>query len=182
VSKWHKYFCMSLLTFKTVSVFTEYKYFSLHLFSMQLKKTLISFLLIFAYSIGFAHELIPHYHAEDGFLIGEKAELHHHVSPKDRDFDDIFHADHLDDSFLDFLVCIISHSEHSSHSNSEIIHQGIDTSIDKFIASDAIVLIENDENILVPYQKSTKVNSKPYATDWIGHSSVHSRRGPPKNS
>ena len=147
-----------------------------------MRTSLISFLLIFAYSIGFAHELIPHYHVEDGFLIGEKAELHRHVSPKDRDFDDIFHADHLDDSFLGYLVCIISHTDHSAHDHVELLHQGTDLSFDKFTSADYISLISLNEKIHVPYQKSLKVISKPCTAHWMERCEIQSRRGPPQFS
>lgn len=182
MSKWFKCFCMSLLTLKSLCVFTEYRYFSLHLFSMQLKKTLISFLLIFAYSIGFAYELVPHYHVEDGFSVVKNAEMHHHVSIEDRDLDDISHYDHLDDDFLDFLVCIVSHSDHSAHDNVEFVHQGVDLSFDKFSSADFISLISLNEKIHVPYQKTSEVISKPCTAHWLERSESQSRRGPPKNS
>lgn len=146
---------------------------------MQLKKTIISFLLIIAYSVGFAHELIPHYHVEDGVNIGANEELHHHVTPNERDLNDITHDDHLDDNFLDFLVCIISHSEHSSHDNLEALHQGTDLSIDKSAPSNLMGLNGTEEPILIPLKKSTKVRSKPCVSHWIERSSVQSRRGPP---
>jgi hypothetical protein len=149
---------------------------------MKMRASLISFLLIFAYSIGFAHELIPHYHVEDGFFVVKNSELHHHVAPEDRDLDDISHNDHLDDGFLDYLVCIVSHADHSAHDNVEFVHQGVDLSIDKFISADYISLISLNEKIHVPYQKSSKVISKPCTAHWMERSEIQSRRGPPKFS
>ena len=146
---------------------------------MHLKNVLISSLLIFAYLIGFAHELIPHYHLEDEHHDAQHVAFHNHVSVENRDADDITHGDHLDDSFLDYLVCIISHSEHSNLGSDSYLHQGIDYSIDKFTPSIQSSIIEQEKNLLVPNKKTTKVISKPLTTQWMELCSIQSRRGPP---
>lgn len=149
---------------------------------MKMRNSLISFLLIFAYSIGFAHELIPHYHVEDGFSLRKNAEMHHHVAQEDRDLDDISHNDHLDDGFLDYLVCIVSHADHSADHSVKFIHQGTDLSIDKFTSADYLSLIVQNEKPLVPYQKSSKVISKPRTAHWPARCEIQCRRGPPQFS
>lgn len=87
---------------------------------MRSRKKIISFLLIFAYSIGFAQELIPHFHIEDelhNHHVAASVEEHHHLENHKHvlvnDGDDIDHLDHLDDSLYDYFVCLLSGAEHS---------------------------------------------------------------------
>lgn len=90
---------------------------------MKVRKNIISFLLIFAYSIGFAHEMIPHFHLEDG--IGNHLEVsiethhhHHHLGNHKQvntnDGNNIVHEDHQDDSLYDYLVCLLSAANHTA--------------------------------------------------------------------
>ena len=77
---------------------------------------MLSMLLLFAYSLGMAHSLIPHCHhglqttTEDHqHLIGH---LHHeHKSNEHETHDYVSHGGHLDEGLFDLLVCILSEVE-----------------------------------------------------------------------
>lgn len=87
---------------------------------MKLRKSIISFLLIFAYSLGFAQEFIPHIHVEDGghnHLEVSAKEHHHlenHTHTNSHNGNDVAHQDHLDESIYDYLICLMSGVEHSA--------------------------------------------------------------------
>lgn len=91
---------------------------------MQIGKILISFFLLLTYSLGFAHEIIPHCHIESEIAFGNDngEDSHHHHEHHSHETDDhldhehINHQDHLDDGFYDFVVCLLSESEHSQSS------------------------------------------------------------------
>lgn len=97
----------------------EFEYFSLHLFSMQLKKSIISFLLIFSYSFGFAHNLVPHcteIHTEQEQGIIEHHDNHHEHQEGELISENhlhIAHADHYDDGLIDLLVCALENVNHN---------------------------------------------------------------------
>jgi len=95
---------------------------------MQFKRVFISVCLLLAYSIGLAHDLIPHcHHCEgDGTLATEHAEEHHHHHEhhvhehgEPVDHEHIEHADHLDEGLLDFIICILDETEHPSSEGNE---------------------------------------------------------------
>ncbi len=89
---------------------------------MQLKKTLISFLLICSYSFGFAHNLVPHcteIHAEQ-----EQGKIEHHDNHHEHQEGELIsdnhshlaHADHYDDGLIDLLVCALENVNHNDGS------------------------------------------------------------------
>ena len=91
---------------------------------MKLINPIIAVFLLLTYSFAFAVELVPHCHIDNHIDI-EKEEGHHHghhqhVSPENKDADDVLHKNHLDDSLLDFVICLLSELEHPE---SDILHQ-----------------------------------------------------------
>lgn len=93
---------------------------------MKLIKPIIAVFLLLTYSFAFAVELVPHCHIDNHveYLGFEKKGNHHghhqHVSPENKDADDVFHENHLDDNLLDFVICLLSELEHPE---SDILHQ-----------------------------------------------------------
>ena len=87
---------------------------------MLVRKKIITLLLICAYSIGFAHEMIPHFHVEDeihNHLESSDEEHHHldnHKHVNTNDGNNVAHQDHLDDSIYDYLVCLFSGVDHTT--------------------------------------------------------------------
>ncbi len=88
---------------------------------MQLKRTVIALCLLLAYSAGFAHDLIPHCHHEDGSdaahtevheTHNHNHHAHHDHQHEQEDHEHIQHEDHVDDGLLDFIICVFSASEH----------------------------------------------------------------------
>ena len=146
---------------------------------MEFKKSILSFLLLFAYTIGFAHDFIPHYHVEDiHFGVGNK-ELHVHVSPEQGSSNDFQYGDHLDNGIYDFLVCAFSEVNHSNHDDknevlqasvNSIVNQGEHFSIDFAF----VYVIEPTLSV-----NQLKVCSKPIGDNSSCLSSRSNRRGPP---
>ena len=82
---------------------------------MRLRKTLISFLLIFSYSIGFAHNAIPHCDEEHGNNVHHSHEQNHqHASSEElnSEHSHFAHNDHFDHGFIDLLICALESSSH----------------------------------------------------------------------
>jgi len=96
-----------------------FEYFSLLLQFMQLKNSLISFLLIFSYSFGFAHNLVPHcteIHTEQeqgGIEHHDKHHEHQEGELISENHSHIAHADHYDDGLIDLLVCALENAHHN---------------------------------------------------------------------
>ena len=149
---------------------------------MSFKNSAIAFLLLFAYSIGFAHDLVPHYHIEDNQFGTKHSELHQHVSPENHGANVVAHADHLDAGFYDYLSCLFSQVHHSSNDTQEVLHHSSDNSFDKFEKNHTVFAVNEDKIIRIPYQKSSKVHSKPMLSYSDETSVIRSRRGPPQFS
>lgn len=86
---------------------------------MKMRNSLISFLLIFSYSFGFAHNFVPHctdVHVAQGHGHGEHHDNHHEHEKGEVIADDHSHianADHYDDGLIDFLVCALENVNHN---------------------------------------------------------------------
>ena len=84
---------------------------------MRLMKPFIAVFLLLTYSVGFAHNLIPHHHhITTG--IGEAGHHHeHHQHGMESSFGEnhehIEHQDHFDENLLDLLICMLHDFEHS---------------------------------------------------------------------
>lgn len=82
----------------------------------------ISLLFILTYSLGFAHNFVPH--CSDVHLNGRHSETEHnhgHHSHDehnsiDVDHSHVEHGDHFDEDFLDYLICLFEGNQHHDHS------------------------------------------------------------------
>ena len=111
------------------------KYFFFFFYLVKLNQIIISFFLLFVYSFGFAHSMMPHEH---GFYaehqpesISESFKNHnhqHHVCETPSE-SCINHEDHCDEGFLDLIVCIFN-DLNSNHTDCDI---EIETNTDKRI-------------------------------------------------
>lgn len=146
---------------------------------MELRKTLLSFFLLFAYTIGFAHDFIPHYHIEDiHFGVGNK-ELHSHLSEKNDFTNNVNHGEHLDAGIYDYLICVFNEANHSNHDdvnadsqdliNSAVFQNDIPFFEIQFFTTNEIGLSSNN----------VKVSTKPFRDNSTDFSSRSNRRGPP---
>ena len=92
---------------------------------MRIKNITISFFLLFVYSFGFAHSIMPHQHSfyaeHQPELVSESKDHHnheHHVCevPNESCID---HNDHCDDGLLDLIACFLSDFD-SQHQDCDI--------------------------------------------------------------
>ncbi len=84
----------------------------------------MSFLLLLVYTLGVGHNVIPHCHhgtAGEGQADSHSHEHHTHSADEDLDHSHFEHADHLDHCVIDFLICVLSDSEHP-HGEEENCH------------------------------------------------------------
>lgn len=81
---------------------------------------LISLLLLFTYSLGFAHNLIPHNHnsePKEHIIMHEDGHQHHNHQHKNvkhshSDHEHVSHGDHYDEDLYDLLVCSLHKTDH----------------------------------------------------------------------
>jgi len=145
---------------------------------MEFRKTLLSFCLLFAYTIGFAHDFIPHYHIEDiHFGVGNK-ELHSHLSDKNDFKNNVNHGEHLDAGIYDYLICVFSEANHSNHDDVNAVSQNITSSI---ISQNELPFLEIKflESDKIGLKSNVKVSSTPFRDNSTCLSSRSNRRGPP---
>ncbi len=71
------------------------------------------------YSLGFAHNFIPHHHDSETSVHEHSHEndehSHHHHNTKDQDHQDhehISHGNHFDEGFYDLLICFLHDADH----------------------------------------------------------------------
>jgi len=109
---------------------------------MQLKRAIISFVLILSYSLSFAQSLVPHCsdlnsleHSHDL----ERAHQHQHKAQHDdsnENHSHITHNNHFDEGVYDLLICLMSDSEHGA---SDCCNQQLPS-----VSRVSIVLFQND--------------------------------------
>jgi hypothetical protein len=117
--------------------------------AMQFKRTLIALSLLFAYSLGFAHELLPHCHHSDGVAVlgtenSEHSHQHNHQhdhADVDSDHEHVAHADHFDDGLMDFILCLLAESNHSSSHADHCFDMPAERTAVSFSAWDKIKLV-----------------------------------------
>lgn len=85
---------------------------------MRTSKVIISLLLLLTYSLGFAHNLIPHSHEveTENHIAEHDNEGHHHhhkaVEHSHGEHEHISHGDHFDGGVLDVLLCVLHETNH----------------------------------------------------------------------
>jgi hypothetical protein len=84
------------------------------LLSVQPLKVLISSILIFSYSLGFAHNLVSHCQMghESHESSNHKHEYLHQAEAVSHNHEHISHKDHIDTSWWDFMICLLTDIEH----------------------------------------------------------------------
>lgn len=99
---------------------------------MKLKKIIISFFLLFVYSISFAHSLTFHEHgfyAEHQYEFSESIEAshsheyqYHHTHTLDKEkvsTNHIQHNDHCDEGVLDLISCVLADLPAHNHNHTD---------------------------------------------------------------
>ncbi len=84
---------------------------------MQLKRTILSLVLLLSYSLGFAHNLLPHCSNPDQFSHSHHQTHEHHTDAGDHasHAEHIAHDNHEDEGLYDFLLCLLSEVDHHYH-------------------------------------------------------------------
>lgn len=80
---------------------------------MQVKQSIIAFIFLAIFSLGFGHGVVPHCEGKEAG--GEDHHHHkHHEHSSDNPIDDyhVSHNNHLDENIYDYLVCLVSDLEH----------------------------------------------------------------------
>lgn len=86
------------------------------------KRVFISLILILTYTVGFAHNFIPHCtdaHTDEIHSESEHHHAHHTHDGHDSNEEDhshVEHGDHFDDGLLDYLICLFEGAQHHDHS------------------------------------------------------------------
>ncbi|MBD78784.1 MAG: hypothetical protein CL840_07680 [Crocinitomicaceae bacterium] len=89
---------------------------------VQLRKVIISLVLLLVYTTGFAHNLIPHCHQHEN---NPDAHVHGHMhvdshSHEHADHHHVDHGDHIDEGIYDYLYCVLSEMKHHDHDDAHI--------------------------------------------------------------
>lgn len=84
---------------------------------MHIKRTVLSLVLLLSYSLGFAHNLLPHCSNPDQFSHNHHQLHEHHSNAElpDSQHEHIAHANHEDEGIYDFLLCLLSDVDHHYH-------------------------------------------------------------------
>ena len=142
------------------------------------------------YSLGMVHGAIPHSHSaeisdvsvfEHGVEHGSHHQHHHHDANDSGHHTHVSHAGHLDDGFMDMLICILSEADHTDIS--ELFVSGnslnevpLDTTKLQLVAVlVSFVAIDTEETA-----PKTAVRPSDFDLSYQhSHTSAASRRGPP---
>ncbi len=87
---------------------------------MITKKIIISIILLLSYSLGFAHNFIPHHHdvdteAHEHVHANDNHNHHHHHGSEDKSHNDhkhISHGDHYDEGLYELIICFLHDANH----------------------------------------------------------------------
>ena len=86
---------------------------------MITKKIIISIILLLTYSLGFAHNFIPHHHDAETEIHEHSHEndghKHHHHASEEKSHEGhehISHGDHYDEGLYDLLICFLHDANH----------------------------------------------------------------------
>ena len=151
---------------------------------MNLKNIILAYFLILSYTLSFAQSLIPHSEGLiDGKHIHDLSHEHHHTHSKVHSHstgDHIVHADHLDESFYDYLICIFSDLEHGE-SECAFEHEAPTQEVNiSFLFVDvfyAVINYHTIDTVLEQEKKDGKILQKTFYSP--PQQNAHSLRGPP---
>ena len=156
------------------------------------KKAFISIVLLLTYSLGFAHNFIPHSHSidEENHAITHEEDGHHHhhnhsTKHLTSDHEHISHGSHYDETLYDLLVCFM-HDTHNHENDCEDHYflavnstRNIITKIqaNKLVTALFTIISETQQNeFITDYFPNLEIA---YLSPPKGESPL---RGPPKNS
>ena len=153
---------------------------------MQMKRTILSLVLLLSYSLGFAHNVLPHCSNPDQF---SHSHCQTHVHHNEEGLHDIGHEhsahdNHEDEGFYDFLLCFFSEVDHHYHYelNTDFTFSKIsEINLDFLKVKIHAVLTEVQKPRVFESFVSTREveDSSTYSIPIVGH---ERHRGPPQMS
>ena len=158
----------------------------LSLFQVQFKKTIISLVLILSYTVGFAHNFIPHcsdVHTGENHSKVEHNHEHHNHDGHDsliKDHSHVEHGDHFDEGLIDYLVCLLEGVQHHDHScDAQCTPQNnvLKDSIEKSVETSKVLTAELSIHHLIKQSSAISTNMELNLTQVDLNSS--SGRAPP---
>ena len=164
---------------------------SLHLRLMQTKKAFISVLLLLTYSLGFAHNLVPH--CEELTIGEQQSSSHHHHEHHQHSSDEenaladqhISHNDHFDLGVYDLIACFLSEMEHPGndcHFENCFLLKTSDDLTKQFSKTKIVIILYSVLGLLDQNESLSEYNSEfaeQYLSPPLGNSP---NRGPPSIS
>lgn len=153
---------------------------------MQLKQSTFSLVLLLSYSLGFAHNLLPHCSNPDQFSHSHHQSHEHHSEELSNEVNDehIAHDNHEDEGFYDFFLCLLSEVDHHYHYelNTDFTFSKISQLNLDFlkVKIDAVQSDESEQRVFTFFTPSLEFNiHQNYSIPFIGH---QNHRGPPYSS
>jgi len=163
------------------SIFFKIKFY---FYVVKIKNIILAYFLILSYTLSFAHSLVPH---SEGLIDGKHMHdlshkhTHSHSKIHSHSTDDhIIHADHLDESFYDYLICIFSDLEHGE-SECAFEHETPSQEVNiSFLFVDVFYAVINYHSIDTILDQ-VKINGKDLQNAIYSppQQNTHSLRGPP---
>ena len=151
---------------------------------MHLKRVFISIILIFSYTVGFAHSIIPHcdnlFNGSHIHNISEEHNHNHLTNESHEDHEHITHGNHFDEGIYDLIICLFSDLDHGASECNMQHNTPLESSIDyghqensKIISTfvSTFGTIEEVEKIEISKLSEISYN--------IPELNAHSLRGPP---
>tara|TARA_R110002072_G_scaffold238038_3_gene395446 strand:+ start:3443 stop:3901 length:459 start_codon:yes stop_codon:yes gene_type:complete len=152
---------------------------------MQFGRIIISFFLIFSYSFGFAHSLVPHCSDSSPVEINHQHKHQSELNNSHEKHEHIVHANHFDEGIYDLLICLMSDShngtsdcctQHVSSNTSSLSAVLSNNDIAKLVSSFVAIfgIAENNEKT-----HFSELSDVIYTSPEVN---AHSLRGPPSIS
>ena len=77
---------------------------------MRFYKIIISLTLLFTYSLGFVHNLVPHCSSISSHESHSSHQHHSHDEPHEENHIHVLHENHVDEGILDYILCVVNES------------------------------------------------------------------------
>ena len=153
---------------------------------MQMKRTILSLVLLLSYSLGFAHNLLPHCSNPDQFSHSHHQTHEHHSEEglHHVGHEHIAHDNHEDEGLYDFLLCLLSEVDHHYHYelNTDFTFSKISEINLDFLKVKVNAVLNEDQKprVFESFVSTSEVDvSSTYSIPLIGHKR---HRGPPQIS
>lgn len=135
-------------------------------------------MLLFSYSLGFTHDLLPHCHHDAGtdkHVVEHSGHHHHHEGHEG-------HDKHADEGLVDLLICLLSNTEHASNHPDDffVVPSNIDQRTnDRLTGIQLAVLLQHFFYVPIGTPLPSEFNTASLALCAGPYLSASPERGPP---